>query len=112
VQGLKGRSYIVTGAASGIGWATATRLLTEGALVMGADINEPLHTPTGNRASDGTWAFTRTDVTDEASVEQLVRAAVAFGGDLAGLVTRPAWPAAGPCTPWPRRTGTGSSPSI
>ena len=86
MQGLKGRSYIVTGAGSGIGWATATRLLTEGALVMGADINEPVHTPTGNRASDGTWAFTRTDVTDEASVEQLVRAAVAFGGDLSGLV--------------------------
>jgi NAD(P)-dependent dehydrogenase (short-subunit alcohol dehydrogenase family) len=86
VQGLKGRTYIVTGAASGIGWATATRLLTEGALVMGADITEPRHTPTGNRASDGTWAFTRTDVTDEVSVEQVIRAAVAFGGDLAGLV--------------------------
>ena len=86
MQGLKGRSYIVTGAGSGIGWATATRLLAEGALVMGADIKEPPHSPTGNRASDGTWAFTRTDVTDEASVEQLVRAAVAFGGDLAGLV--------------------------
>ena len=86
MQGLKGRSFIVTGAASGIGWATATRLLTEGALVMGADIKEPPHTPTGNRASDGAWAFTRTDVTDEASVEQLVQAAVAFGGDLAGLV--------------------------
>jgi NAD(P)-dependent dehydrogenase (short-subunit alcohol dehydrogenase family) len=81
VQGLKGRAYIVTGAASGIGWATAVRLLTEGALVMGA-----LHTPTGHRASDGTWAFTRTDVTDEAAVEQLVRSAVTFGGDLAGLV--------------------------
>ena len=86
MQGLKGRTYIVTGAASGIGWATAIRLLTEGALVMGADLTEPSQTPTGNRASDGTWAFTRTDVTDEASVEQLVRAAVAFGGDLSGLV--------------------------
>jgi NAD(P)-dependent dehydrogenase (short-subunit alcohol dehydrogenase family) len=86
VQGLKGRTYIVTGAASGIGWATATRLLTEGALVMAADIIEPSHTPTGNRAGDGTWAFTRTDVTDEASVVQLVQAALAFGGDLSGLV--------------------------
>ena len=86
MQGLKERTYIVTGAASGIGWATANRLLTEGALVMGADINEPLLTPTGHRASDGTWAFTRTDVTDEASIEQLVEATVAFGGDVAGLV--------------------------
>jgi NAD(P)-dependent dehydrogenase (short-subunit alcohol dehydrogenase family) len=86
VQGLKGRSYIVTGAASGIGWATATRLLAEGAFVMGADINEPVHSPVGNRASDGAWAFTRADVTDEDSVEELVQASVAFGGDLSGLV--------------------------
>jgi len=86
VQGLKGRSFIVTGAASGIGWATATRLLAEGALVMGADIVEPSQSPTGNRASDGKWAFTRTDVADEASVEHLVKNAVAFGGDVAGLV--------------------------
>jgi len=55
VQGLKGRSFIVTGAASGIGWATATRLLTEGALVMGADIKEPPHTPPGTGPADGAW---------------------------------------------------------
>ena len=79
---------------------------------MGADINEPLHSPTGHRASDGTWAFTRTDVTDEAAVEQLVRAAVAFGGDLAGLVQRGRGRrrrAGARC--WLKRTGNGSSPS-
>jgi NAD(P)-dependent dehydrogenase (short-subunit alcohol dehydrogenase family) len=86
MQGLQGRTFIVTGAASGIGWATAARLLGEGALVMGADINEPAEAPTGNRAGDGTWAFTRTDVTDEPSVERLVRATVEFGGEVAGLV--------------------------
>jgi NAD(P)-dependent dehydrogenase (short-subunit alcohol dehydrogenase family) len=86
VQGLQGRTFIVTGAASGIGWATASRLLTEGALVMGADINEPAEVPTSNRASDGKWAFTTTDVADEKSVERLVRATVEFGGDIAGLV--------------------------
>jgi NAD(P)-dependent dehydrogenase (short-subunit alcohol dehydrogenase family) len=86
VQGLQGRSYIVTGAASGIGWATAARLLGEGALVVGADLNEPATVPTGNRAGDGTWAFTRTDVTDEESVADLVRATVAFGGSVSGLV--------------------------
>ncbi len=32
------------------------------------------------------WAFTRTDVADEASVEALVSAAVAFGGSVEGLV--------------------------
>jgi NAD(P)-dependent dehydrogenase (short-subunit alcohol dehydrogenase family) len=86
LQGLQGRSFIVTGAASGIGWATASRLLGEGALVMGADIDEPAAMPTGNRAGDGRWAFTRTDVTDEPSVERLVQATVEFGGAVAGLV--------------------------
>jgi NAD(P)-dependent dehydrogenase (short-subunit alcohol dehydrogenase family) len=83
---MQGRCYIVTGAASGIGQATAVRLLGEGALVMGADLNDPRVNRTGNRAGDGKWAFTRTDVSDEQSVEELVRAAVAFGGRVDGLV--------------------------
>ena len=41
MRGLGGRTYIVTGAASGIGRATAARLLDEGALVMGADLVVP-----------------------------------------------------------------------
>ena len=41
MRGLDGRTYIVTGAASGIGRATAARLLDEGARVMGADLAEP-----------------------------------------------------------------------
>ena len=38
MRGLEGRTYIVTGAASGIGRATVERLLAEGANVMGADL--------------------------------------------------------------------------
>ena len=38
MRGLEGRTYIVTGAASGIGLATAARLLAEGARVVGADL--------------------------------------------------------------------------
>ena len=38
MRGLDGRTYIVTGAASGIGRATAARLLAEGARVVGADL--------------------------------------------------------------------------
>ena len=84
MRGLTDRNYIVTGAASGIGWATANRLLAEGATVMGADLVEPPTPPPG--AAAGRWSFTPTDVTDESAVERLVQAAVETGGDVAGLV--------------------------
>jgi NAD(P)-dependent dehydrogenase (short-subunit alcohol dehydrogenase family) len=86
MRGLEGRTYIVTGAASGIGRATAARLLDEGASVMGADLaDEPAGTP-GPVAGGARWAFTRCDVTDEAAVEALVAAGVALGGTVDGLV--------------------------
>jgi NAD(P)-dependent dehydrogenase (short-subunit alcohol dehydrogenase family) len=86
MRGLEGRIYIVTGAASGIGRATAARLLDEGASVMGADLaDQPAEAP--GRVADGArWAFTRCDVTDEAAVEALVAATVALGGAVDGLV--------------------------
>src|SRR6516164_11810908 len=71
MRGLSGRTYIVTGAASGIGRATAARLAEEGATVMGADLAEPW--------GDDGWSFTRTDVTDEDAVARLVQAAVGLG---------------------------------
>jgi NAD(P)-dependent dehydrogenase (short-subunit alcohol dehydrogenase family) len=80
VRGLGGRTYIVTGAASGIGHATAARLLEEGAAVVGADVVE------ADPPGDGRWEFRSTDVTDEGSVSALVEAAVAFDGSLDGLV--------------------------
>ena len=84
MRGLKGRTYIVTGAASGIGRATALRLLDEGARVMGADrADAPQLEPS---PADGAWAFSPVDVADEGSVERLVAAAVAFGGAIDGLV--------------------------
>jgi len=93
LRGLKGRNFIVTGAASGIGWATAARLISEGANVMGSDVNEPPGSPTdpagaaaGAGDVAGAWDFTRTDVTDEESVEQLVRTTVERFGEVAGLV--------------------------
>ena len=79
MRGLRGRTYIVTGAASGIGRATAARLVEEGALVMGADVTDP---PAGDD-----WAFTRTDVTDEDAVAHLVAEAVTLGGVVDGVVT-------------------------
>jgi NAD(P)-dependent dehydrogenase (short-subunit alcohol dehydrogenase family) len=86
MRGLGGRTYIVTGAASGIGRATATRLLDEGALVMGADVVEPTDELAAGTDASKRWSFTPVDVRDETSVTALVRAAVAFGGAVHGLV--------------------------
>jgi NAD(P)-dependent dehydrogenase (short-subunit alcohol dehydrogenase family) len=84
MRGLDGRTYIVTGAASGIGRATAARLLEEGARVVGADLTSAPEAPSSG--TKGRWLFTSVDVADEASVVDLVRVAVEFGGGVDGLV--------------------------
>lgn len=89
MQGLRGKHVIVTGAASGIGRATAARLLTEGADVLGADIADGSGIPEASAAGDGPsgrWRFAAADVTDEASVTALVEAAVSAFGTVDGLV--------------------------
>lgn len=96
MRGLDGRTYIVTGAASGIGRATAARLLEEGASVMGADVtDEPAAAP-GDVSEGARWSFARTDVTDEAAVEALVGATVEWGGALDGLVNAAGVASGGP----------------
>jgi NAD(P)-dependent dehydrogenase (short-subunit alcohol dehydrogenase family) len=89
MRGLDQKCIIVTGAASGIGWASANRLMEEGARVMGSDIVEPEVVPTGSPgdpASTPSWDFRLADVTDEASVVELVDAATRFGGRIDGVV--------------------------
>ena len=67
---------IITGAASGIGRATAVRFAEEGAKVVVADLNEDA----GKRvASETGGLFARTDVADEASVQAAVQAAAGTG---------------------------------
>jgi NAD(P)-dependent dehydrogenase (short-subunit alcohol dehydrogenase family) len=53
MRGLSGKCVVVTGAASGIGWACAARLIDEGASVVGADVVEPAEAPPGGTAP--TW---------------------------------------------------------
>jgi NAD(P)-dependent dehydrogenase (short-subunit alcohol dehydrogenase family) len=73
---LDGRVAIITGAASGIGRATAERFVEEGARVFAADLDGDgigrLVAQLGHNQVDGAV----TDVTDEAAVEALVAAAV------------------------------------
>lgn len=73
---------IVTGAGSGIGWATAARLIEEGASVMGADVKAPAEAPGTER-----FEFATLDVTDEAAVERLVGQTLERFGRLDGAVT-------------------------
>ena len=74
-----GKRAVVTGAASGIGRATALRLADEGATVLIGDIDvdggEALADESGGRI-----AFQRTDVTDVAQIEALMATAGNAGG--------------------------------
>lgn len=76
------KTMLVTGASSGIGRATAGRLLAEGATVVGADIDDapPLQADTGR------FVFVHTDIRDEESAVDAVTTAVEIGGRLDGLV--------------------------
>ena len=76
---FRGKRAVVTGAASGIGRATALRLAEEGATVIAADIDEA----GGNMladGSDGRISFQRCDVTRPDDIEALMNAADAAGG--------------------------------
>ncbi len=75
---------LVTGAASGIGEATAKKLAAEGAAVVIADVDVDNGTrvATEVEAAGGTASFLRTDVSSEDDVRKLVHHTVATHGGL------------------------------
>jgi NAD(P)-dependent dehydrogenase (short-subunit alcohol dehydrogenase family) len=79
---LTGKTALVTGAASGVGRATAVRLADEGALVVAADI-APAVRDVGQAAGvdPGRWLSVTADVSSGADVRRMIgRTVERFGG--------------------------------
>jgi NAD(P)-dependent dehydrogenase (short-subunit alcohol dehydrogenase family) len=80
---LDDRAVLITGAASGIGRATAQEASAEGARLLLADVNDEAGEALAAEIGDGA-AYVNCDVTDESSVEAAVGRAVSELGRLDG----------------------------
>jgi NAD(P)-dependent dehydrogenase (short-subunit alcohol dehydrogenase family) len=85
VKGLRGRPVLVTGAASGIGHATCTRLAAEGALLALVDRDDGALQAALPRADRAVSIVA--DVSCETAVRDAIERAVAELGGLRGVVT-------------------------
>jgi NAD(P)-dependent dehydrogenase (short-subunit alcohol dehydrogenase family) len=78
-----GSRAIVTGAASGIGLATARRLLAAGAEVLALDLDPAV----ADVVDDERWVGRACDVSDEAQVSGAIAAFAAAGGPITQIVS-------------------------
>lgn len=80
---LEGKSTVVTGAASGIGRASAILFAAEGARVLAADVSDEVQQTADNiAAAGGTAIAMRVDVTDASQVNAMIERAVSELGGL------------------------------
>lgn len=90
---LAGKVAVITGAASGIGRATALRFAQEGAKVVVADINRSggEATVASILTTDGDAVFVETDVAQEADLKKAIDTAVSHYGGLDILYNNAYW---------------------
>jgi NAD(P)-dependent dehydrogenase (short-subunit alcohol dehydrogenase family) len=83
------RTYVVSGAASGIGKALSLQLLGEGASVIALDrdVGAIDQLSDEGRSFEGTLLSAAVDVSDEAAVAEAIETAVGSLGPLAGVAT-------------------------
>jgi NAD(P)-dependent dehydrogenase (short-subunit alcohol dehydrogenase family) len=78
---LAGKVALVTGAARGIGFATAQALISRGASVAVVDLDESVSSEAASRLHDSRAIAVAADVTDRAAMQRAVAATVErFGG--------------------------------
>lgn len=77
--GIKDKVFIVTGGSSGIGKAIVNELLSDGAKVVNADLND-------DGRKDDNYLYVKTDVTKNADAKNVVKQAIDHFGQLDGLV--------------------------
>lgn len=82
---IEGKVFVVTGGASGLGAATATHLVGQGAKVIMVDMNQVLGEEMQKRLGEKS-KFIQLDVTDEVTVEQFFKDVERDFGQLNGLI--------------------------
>jgi 2-hydroxycyclohexanecarboxyl-CoA dehydrogenase len=98
MRGLQGKTAIVTGAASGIGRAIATRLAAEGCTVAVFDVDADgaAQTVSAIRESGGRAHAATVDISDRSQVDSALAGLVAEAGPVDILVNNAGWDRAMP----------------
>lgn len=82
---IQGKTFLVTGGASGLGHASAVRLAAAGANVVLADLNEERGSENAKAIGDNA-RFVTVDVSSETDVRDAIEAAISSFGSLSGAV--------------------------